>query len=770
MRAPSLVRALLTLVALPVALVASLLGAPSAQAAPEKVAGGIRFTYRDANASSVSWAGAFNGWNATANPMKREGDLWSVVIALPAGEQQYKFVVDTQWFADPENGATAGEFGNSVVVVDAKGDLVVQKASSNTAYSPKVLVDGRFIGLYQSIYSEPYSRYELTRPEMDVDLGFNVRFSDALSGRMLMNLNPRNEDVQDFRSRLNFKRGSLTMTRPGMRLYAFDSENLETWDDPFHLVGAIGQYEHPFGWQRQGFQFQTPQLGFETELLYTDNFQSGGTTFPGFTVTRPPLPDFVFEADPTAKALALLAAERDAGTGFRLGGAQASKVSSTDFGDNGKAYGYGDGNENTFAMRVQRQLGSAWRLGLLGRTDRGFQLGRLVYAEPLADSTVRVRSGQTIQQWYGFGGTARWQPSSTLRLEGEALFGARRLNLVNGSTEEVWKAGAIAATGGSSFTRQSQTSADGQHLTTDESHKLHLGGDWSLAQGDIGLRFALEREHHAYPAWTQAPVAPAGLPPDDHARVLNVEFQRSRYADPLSMLENDRTTLSLGWDRNWRYYLDREVLTSLDVEFTRFDYDSRTAWEHQMWFPTGSFWLESGQAVVGPDRLTVLGQKNVVTLEPSIVVPFLPRRKAEFAYRGRYTGVRLDTRPRYAESIFRLGWDWNRPIRIQHDVRWVKYDVPELALSRGYLDVFTDVTYRWAPGIELSLGFGVDPDALDPVTNEYASNGRERYLEARNANAFVAETDYLSLAPQISAAERALMNEKRFTLQAIVRF
>ncbi|MFM8559095.1 MAG: hypothetical protein ACKOC6_05770, partial [bacterium] len=170
------------------------------------------------------------------------------------------------------------------------------------------------------------------------------------------------------------------------------------------------------------------------------------------------------------------------------------------------------------------------------------------------------------------------------------------------------------------------------------------------------------------------------------------------------------------------------------------------------------------------DRLTVHGQRNVLTLEPSIVVPFLPRRKAEFTYRGRYTGVRLDTRPRYAESIFRLGWDWNRPIRIQHDVRWVKYDVPELALSRGYLDVFTDVTYRWAPGIELSLGFGVDPDALDPVTNEYASNGRERFLEARNANAFVAETDYLSLAPQISAAERALMHEKRVTLQAIVRF
>ena len=363
-------------------------------AAPEKVAGGIRFTYRDANAGSVSWAGDFNGWNATANPMKNEGGVWSVTLKLPPGEQAYKFVVDGQWFADPENGATKGEFGNSVITLDPKGELVTQKATSNTPYSPKVLIDGRFIGLYQSFYTSADTRYELRRPEMDVDMGFGVRFSDALSGHMLMNLNPRNETGQDFRSRLNFKRGSLTMSTPGMKLYAFDSEPIEDWDDPFHLVGSIGQYAHPFGYQRQGFQFTTPQLGFQTELLYTDNFEVGGTTFPGFTVSRAPLPDFVFTSDATAKALELLATERGT-TGFRMRGQQAAKVSATDFGDDGKAFGYGDGNENTFAMRIGRDLGTGLHASVLGRTDRGFQLGRLSLAEPLSDSLVRVRSGMT---------------------------------------------------------------------------------------------------------------------------------------------------------------------------------------------------------------------------------------------------------------------------------------------------------------------------------------------------------------------------------------
>ncbi|MCE9626973.1 MAG: glycogen-binding domain-containing protein [Candidatus Eisenbacteria bacterium] len=740
-----------------------------ALAAPEKTAGGIRFTYRDANAGTVSWAGAFNSWNATANPMKKDGDLWSVTLALPPGEQTYKFVVDGQWFADPENSATTGEFGNSVIQVSPSGDLVAQKATSNTAYSPKILVEGRFIALYQSILEPTYSRFELRRPEMDVDLGFGVRFSDALSGRMLMNLNPRNEDAQDFRSRLNFKRGSLTLAQPGFTVYAFDSENLQTWDDPFQLVGGIGQYNHPFGYQRQGFQVRTPQLGFETELLYSDNFEPGGVTFPGFSVARAPLPEFVFESDPTAKALALLATERGT-SGFRLGSGQASKVSTTDFGDNGKAFGYGDGNENTFAMRVNRKLGSAWKVGLLGRTDRGFQLGRLVLAEPTGDSVVRVRSGQTIQQWYGLGANSRWQPRPELRVDAEALFGARRLNLVNGSTDEEWRAASITAIGGSGFTKSASATADGSHLTTDESAKYHLGAAWTFANGDITLRGSAERERHRYPAWTQTPIIPAGLSPDDHARVLNVEFQRAQYADPMSLLVNDRSTFALGWDRNWRYYLGREVKTTVDVEFTHFDYDARTAWEYQMWFPTGNFWLESGKAVVGPDRMTVLGQSDVVKLQPSLVVPFAFKRKAEFSWKGNFTGVHLGTQPRYAESVFRLGWDWSRVIRVESDARWVKYDVPELSLTRGYTSVFTDLTYRWAPGIELSLGFGVDPNALDPITNEYAGNGRERYLNARNANGFVAETDYLSLAPQISAAERALMNERRIQLQAIVHF
>ena len=112
-------------------------------------ANGIRFTYRDANAGSVSWAGDFNSWNQSANPLKKGSDgVWSVVIALPPGDQAYKFVVDGQWFADPENGVTAGEYGNSVVTIGANGALVAKQATSNTAYSPKLYLGGRVLSRF----------------------------------------------------------------------------------------------------------------------------------------------------------------------------------------------------------------------------------------------------------------------------------------------------------------------------------------------------------------------------------------------------------------------------------------------------------------------------------------------------------------------------------------------------------------------------------------------------------------------------------------------
>ena len=120
--------------------------------------------------------------------------------------------------------------------------------------------------------------------------------------------------------------------------------------------------------------------------------------------------------------------------------------------------------------------------------------------------------------------------------------------------------------------------------------------------------------------------------------------------------------------------------------------------------------------------------------------------------------------------MFQLGFDLTRTLRFNSDTRWVKYDVPALSLGRGYVSTFNEVLLHPAPAVEVSFGVGVDPRVLDPVTNEYGLIGRDVFLFERNANGFVAETNYLSLAPQIAGAEQTLQDLRRYQVRAIVRF
>ncbi len=733
---------------------ATLLAAASAFAAPEKVAGGIRFTYKDANAAKVSWAGAFNNWNGTANPMTKDANgVWSVVIALPAGEQQYKFVVDGNWFADPDNSATAGDFGNSVVNVTATGELKKATATSNTAYSPKILMGGRAIGLYQATWSDvEYSRYELERPELDMDLDFGIRVSDALNAHFLLNVDPKHEDVQDYKSRLNFKRGSMSLTQPDLQILFFDSDTVGTWDDPMHLVGNLGVYAHPFGYERSGMRLRSPKFGFDTELIYADNNMPGGVSSPGFG-----------SFNTGTRTLPIVAS----GAGYRFVSGATSKASATDIGDNHGSFGYGDGDKDIFAARIRRRVRDDLSLGLLGRSDRGYHFGTIDYARTTGDSTFTEIMGNNHQQWYGGGLEGRWTPRTNVEVAAEFLMGTHRLVMSDGAVRAEGKATSIDET---SATFDVTTSdAAGTHLELSSSTRFLLRGGWTLAEGDIGLAASVERANFSFPAWTQEPVTPAGAPAVYHIRAANVDYQRGDYLDG-SDLENHMTEWKLRWDRNWRYYLGRPVKTSLDVTWTNFRYDSRTAWEHQAWFPNGNFWLESGQHVVTTSRLTMLGEPQAIEIRPSIEYPIRRTNAMTLVLAGSYSTTRLDKKPRFAETIARFGFEPANAVRLQTDWRWVKYDVPALSLSNGYLSQFTEAIYRFAPDISVSLGFGVDPWVLDPNTNEYAYVGREMLLEELNANGWIAESNWLSLAPQLSAAEKRLQNTKRIQLKAIVHF
>lgn len=85
-------------------------------------ADGTSFRFTPTRAvSSVHVAGSFNGWDATAWPMRDEGGVWTLTRVIPEGVHQYKLVLDgSEWIADPSARETEPDgFGgaNSVLTV-----------------------------------------------------------------------------------------------------------------------------------------------------------------------------------------------------------------------------------------------------------------------------------------------------------------------------------------------------------------------------------------------------------------------------------------------------------------------------------------------------------------------------------------------------------------------------------------------------------------------------------------------------------------------------
>ena len=63
----------------------------------------IHLSCRAPEAKAVFVAGTFNDWKPDATPLHRHSsaDEWTVIVPLPPGHHEFKFVVDGQWCCEP---------------------------------------------------------------------------------------------------------------------------------------------------------------------------------------------------------------------------------------------------------------------------------------------------------------------------------------------------------------------------------------------------------------------------------------------------------------------------------------------------------------------------------------------------------------------------------------------------------------------------------------------------------------------------------------------
>lgn len=88
----------------------------------------VVFKYNGKLAKECQLIGSFTSWKEKINMVKSDGD-YCVIVDLPEGEHQYKFVVDGRWEHDPNQPTVDDSFsGKNNIVTVKKSDFEVMDA------------------------------------------------------------------------------------------------------------------------------------------------------------------------------------------------------------------------------------------------------------------------------------------------------------------------------------------------------------------------------------------------------------------------------------------------------------------------------------------------------------------------------------------------------------------------------------------------------------------------------------------------------------------
>jgi len=254
-----------------------LIGPPRALGAEEDLApsvenGLVKFSCRAPQAGAVYLAGSFNGWNAQANLMDRgDGGIWRLSLPLQAGRHEYKFVIDGAWTTDPNAFETGPDgFGgeNAVLVLTGSGEnlqIVVSEKGPTpvvAALERSVLpyVSGQYLTtLLTRRNPEDDNRFSLTRPQHDIRLDFSMDIGSGVSAWAETKINTLDDDPT-----LRLHRAHMVVDLKYYRLLPYHNELVVEFDDPFALVGKIGDMADPFGENTQGIVLTSSSISAHT--------------------------------------------------------------------------------------------------------------------------------------------------------------------------------------------------------------------------------------------------------------------------------------------------------------------------------------------------------------------------------------------------------------------------------------------------------------------------------------------------------------------------
>ena len=83
----------------------------------------VTFSLEAPYASEVYLMADFNGWSAKKHPLKKNQEgIWQKIVMLDPGRYEYRYLVDGNWWNDPQNDQMCpNSFGTQNSVINIKG-------------------------------------------------------------------------------------------------------------------------------------------------------------------------------------------------------------------------------------------------------------------------------------------------------------------------------------------------------------------------------------------------------------------------------------------------------------------------------------------------------------------------------------------------------------------------------------------------------------------------------------------------------------------------
>ncbi|MGB9823767.1 MAG: glycogen-binding domain-containing protein [Candidatus Hydrothermia bacterium] len=238
---------------------------------------GVRFEYYNPQAKSVYLVGDFNNWSPTSHPMRKEedGTFW-IVVKLPPGKYEYKFFVDGQWTADPDNPITVGVYGNSLVRIGENYQVLGAEMPTNTPVSSMVNfnLDARgYLKLDRDTVEGGRLKYRTFDYMQDLKLDVDANLENMAKLWVRIRYNTKTDrDLATQLIPLRFERGLFTVNGTGFNLYAFYNAHNIKGNDPFRLVAEVGEFRRDFGDGEQGVMLSLDRflLLDKIQLMYSN--------------------------------------------------------------------------------------------------------------------------------------------------------------------------------------------------------------------------------------------------------------------------------------------------------------------------------------------------------------------------------------------------------------------------------------------------------------------------------------------------------------------